>query len=112
MGKIKAAAEVTNLKTEDERARYVQIFLQEVLEQVNGGLEFTENIKAKILDLKFTSANTDLAITHGLGKIPIGYWIVGKSSASVNLYDGINEWTKNLIYLRSGATGTAKVIVF
>jgi hypothetical protein len=39
-------------------------------------------------------------IAHGLGRVPIGYWIVRKSR-DVDVYDGTTAWTSTYVYLHT-----------
>lgn len=112
MGKIIASPEIDNVPGAEAKIRYIQLFLNNVLEQINGNLEITENLKIKLQIVKFTSANVNKAIPHGLGVVPQGYIVCGKSAASVEVYDGTVVSTKNLIYLRSAAVGTANILFF
>lgn len=42
----------------------------------------------------------ETTIPHGLGKIPIGYWVVRKSR-DCDIYDGDSTWTAQNIYLHT-----------
>lgn len=63
----------------------------------------------------FTSngtADTEDAVTHTLGRIPLGYIVAGQDKAAI-LYDGLTAWTDTTIYLKSSATSVAwTVLVF
>ena len=60
----------------------------------------------------FTSngvADTEEAITHGLGRAPVGF-IIMNSSKGANLYDSGTTWTDTIIYLKSDTASTTFTI--
>lgn len=108
--KITAAADVSNVKGDDVQ-RFVSAFLTQTQDAINGNLTFSENIKAKVVSVNFTSANNQVQVSHGLGQTPTGYILVG-SSAAMSLYNGTSANTGELLYIRSSAVGSASVLVF
>ncbi len=55
------------------------------------------------------SADTEDAITHGLGAVPVGY-IVVKQDAASSVYDSGTAWTSTTIYLKQSGTGVATTL--
>lgn len=88
----------------------LEIMLKAIL---NRGINFNDNIDCRVID--FTSSGTPNAentIAHDLGKIPTGYFVVGKDKAG-DLYNGTTTWTATNIYLKNAvASVTAKIIIF
>lgn len=80
---------------------------------LDAGIIFTENVDLK--EVNFTSNATPDAedtISHGLGKVPNGYIVIGRNKAGV-LYNGTTAWTMTNIYLKSNvASTTYKIYVF
>jgi hypothetical protein len=60
------------------------------------------------LRFSFPSADVDVAVSHGLGRAPEGYIVVGRS-AGVTVYNGSASSSEDLLVLR--ATGAAEVDV-
>lgn len=112
MSLIQASSDIYNLPEGKELTRYIQLFLQNVSETVNGNLEFGINLKTKVVTVVFGQANVSVAVPHGLGKVPQGYILAGKSASGVNVFDGTGKNTVNLYYLQSSSAGTAKIIFF
>lgn len=55
--------------------------------------------------------DTEGAVSHGLGSVPIGYIVISKDKAG-HIYDGTTSWTSTNIYLRSDvASVTATVFL-
>ncbi len=110
--KLTLPRNVSNLNDTEQLGRYVQVAFDDIQTVVNGNIEFNQNIGAKQLACVFTSANSDAAFSHGLGRIPTGFFIVGIDTASI-IYNGAATNTVDLIYLRSNvANVNAKVMVY
>lgn len=45
-------------------------------------------------------ANTEFSITHGLGRIPIGF-LVMQTGVAAHIYKGTTAWTATTIYLKA-----------
>lgn len=110
MSKVQASVDLATLKPEDFQ-RYATMALEDIVRQVNGGLDFTSNFSGRLLSVTFSASATDTALAHGLGRVPTGY-IITSLSASMVVYSGSAAWTNSSIYLRASAAGTAGVLVF
>ena len=110
MSKIQASTGIAQVKPEEVQ-RFVDLFCQDVTRVVNGNLDFATNFNAKALSVNFSAANTDVAVAHGLGRVVVGYVQTG-ASAAMSLYDGSKASTSSTLYLRSSATGTARILVY
>lgn len=70
-----------------------------------------ENIMGEFQVISDTgAANTEFAVTHTLGSVPIGY-LVTKNSKAGTVYDGTSSWTSTTLYLRHEAAN-ANITVF
>jgi hypothetical protein len=110
MSKITASADLDKVKPE-EIPRYVSILASDIIAQVNGGLDFATNFNQKTVTATFSSANTDTAIQHNLGRVPVGYFSIGQTAALI-VYNGTSPSTSSVIYLRASAAGSATLIFF
>lgn len=97
-------------KTE-EQMRFISQNFDQIKSIVNNGLLLADNFDGKILNMTFSSANTDTSAAHGLGRVPQGYLVL-KRSASMIVYDGSTSWSSSSIFLKSSATGTISVLVY
>lgn len=111
MAKIPASNNLSNIKSVEDVVRYFSIFVGDVFDIVNGKIEFDSNIQSKTIDFNFTSANTNFAMIHGLGKIPKGYLLI-KSNVATSIYDGSIDATEKLIYLKSSQIATTRLLIF
>ena len=70
-------------------------------------------ISGKVVQtVTFTSADTEVSITHYLSRKPIGY-IVVNIDKDATIYDSGTAWTVDKIYLKSSADTTiASLIIF
>jgi hypothetical protein len=64
-----------------------------------------------VITVEFTAANTDVQVLHQLGKVPLGYHVVGRSGNFV-VYNGTVPSSESDITLRASGTGTATIFVF
>lgn len=71
-------------------------------------------LEASVLDgmtlVPATVNATDTRVYHGLGRVPLGYWIVRCASVGVTVADGLSPETadpQNYIILRCSAGTTA-----
>lgn len=110
MSLIKASANFEKVKDE-ELARFVEIYCDDVTAVVNGGLDFQTNFNAKIVSAVFSSANTTVGVSHGLGRVPSGYIVVGLSAA-MTVFNGSGSNTTSVIYLQASAAGSASLLIF
>lgn len=111
MGRVQSSTRVAGLNNINDLSKFVEICLDDIVNQLNGNVEFLKNMKLKTLSVAFTSANSDTTAIHGLGFVPNGYITYGLT-ASMTVYDGSAAWTSSTITLRSSAVGTARLMVF
>lgn len=109
--KITATPDISNLQTLDDTTRYVSQCLTQIVSVLNANVTFSDNFKATQISVNFTAANAEQAISHSLGKVPSGYFLVG-ASVALNLYNGTSDNTDSKIYIKSSAIGTAAIIIF
>lgn len=110
MSKCTASTDIDKVSDKDV-SRYTEIALEELQRIVNGDLEFGANIKANIVNVNFTSANTQQAIGHGLGKVPSGYLMIS-SNAATQVYNGESGSSSSTIYLKSTQPAVVGLMFF
>lgn len=112
MSRFTASSDVDRFPENPQEAfKYTTLALEQIGQLLNNGLSLSDNFDAKILTITFTAANTDLATVHGLGRVPTSYIQIGQTAA-MSIYDGASANTSSLIYLRSDAAGTVRLVVF
>lgn len=112
MAKLQQAADFNQLKTIEDVTRFVTRFCSEVKDQINGNLQFQENMRCNIIECSFPLANRGYPFSHGLGKIPKGYFIVQTQTATT-ISDSPAQNTDQVIYLgSSNPVPSVKVLVF
>ncbi len=91
--------------------RYLSIALTDIVNTINGNLEFDLNLRSKTLvGVVFDTADTETAVAHGMGRTPHGYFVVA-SDAATSLYNSTDSDSTNL-YLKSSAIATVTIIAF
>lgn len=108
--KIKTAVNLSNLTTLEEVNRYYPQSITSIVEAINGNLSFQDNLSTNIQSITFPSASTSVAVTHNLGKLPVGYVVIGKSG-NVQIWDGTPAADTQKIYLQASGAVTATVMV-
>jgi hypothetical protein len=76
---------------------------------INGNLGFgdgtnTDNISGVWKSVTITLADTDITVTHNLGRIPVGYLVMSKTQAC-DIYDGSVAPTTTQITLKGSVAG-------
>lgn len=110
MSSITASSDIDRVKPED-LPRWTSICLENIISTVNGKLDFQTNFNQKTVSVSFSAADTDTAVSHGLGRAVTGYILVG-ASAAMSLYDGSSGGTDQVLYLKSSATGSARILLY
>lgn len=110
MSQITASTKLEAVKPE-ELGRFSEIFAEDVVRVVNGQLDFATNFTAKTISVTFSTPSVDVSVSHGLGRVPIGYIIVSLSAPLV-VYTGIGAWSTGTITLRASAAGIATLLVY
>lgn len=110
MSKITSSTDFTTIKPED-LPKHLSFFADEVVNKVNGGLDFATNINCKLISITFSAGATNTSIAHGLNRLPVGYLVYGQT-ANITVYDGSTANTTTTLTLRSSAAGAVRLIVF
>lgn len=111
MSKLKATSAVHNVADLENLKRFVNTFMEDVFDVVNGKLEPGSNLWTDFVEVTFVAANTEAQVKHKLQKVPVAYILAG-SDAATQLYDGIGNWTKEAIYLKSTVATTVRIFLF
>ncbi len=111
MSKITASPDIDNVK-QPEQIKFIDIFLQDVVDTVNGKLDFASNLNAKEITVNFTVANTDVSTSHSLGRVPTRYLVTSATTALSAVYNGTIANTSSTITLRSSAIGIATLLIY
>ena len=94
--------------------------VQAVIQKVNGFVSsgdgthasWAGNIDAQWMDVYIKTADTEVEIPHGLGRIPKGYLVKKRTKACV-IYDSRDgSWTDSVFYLKSSVSDvTVRILV-
>ena len=121
MGRVDASANIIAvldkldkenfISTLKDYARYVDLCLTDIVRQINGSIDVQENLRISLQTVEFDSSDADKVVAHGLGRVPGGYIVSGRS-VDLTIYDGGGLTDTTNISLRSSAVGTAKILFF
>lgn len=109
--KITANRDIASVGEISQVARFTTLFIENATNVINGNIEFGDNIKSQKVSVVFSTANVEVQVSHGLGRVAQGYFLVG-STVAMSLYDGTTSNTAVNLYLKSSVAGTAQVMVF
>jgi hypothetical protein len=101
----------SNIEQTGDMARFLTISGGELFDTINGNLEFGQNIRTSLVTVNFTAANTQVQVTHGLGRVPQGYFFAG-GNAAATIYDGTITNTDTFLYVKSSAIANVRILVF
>jgi len=112
---------LTFRKPLDEQADELNFLLDRIILNLTGRVSFadgeiSDGEDGENLDCQFRlitdsgAANVEFAVTHTLGRIPVGYTVIKNDSNGV-IYDGTSTWTTTTIYLRSSAANASMTIM-
>lgn len=96
---------------DDQLTKWLTIFGKDVVSTVNGNLDFLKNFKCRVVQVNFSAANVQQAITHGLGFVPIGCVQIKQSTAG-HVIEGDTPWTKGVIYVKRNTVGACTLLIF
>ncbi len=85
--------------------------LRQIEAILDRGILFADNVDS--VEVSFTSnasPNTEDTTAHGLGKIPIGYWVIRRDKAGI-LYDSGTDFDATNIYTKCDVASTAFTII-
>lgn len=114
MSRIKTYSNMSNLTELSDFQRFTSNLFDNIIEQVNGKLDFQENIRSSTLQtITFASSSDIKTITHSLGFVPRGTLVI-KQTAAASIYAPQGdqyEWTRTTIYLQSSAAVTVSLYI-
>lgn len=116
------AEAITVTKEADFKEREEDLQIQKIIDAFQGRLTFldtsqtaadgrhSENLDGLFEVISDTgSADTEFAVTHGLGRIPVGFIIMNSSKGGFT-YDSGTAWTATTIYLKNTSANNAITI--
>lgn len=95
----------------EELPRFLAMFTLSVKNILNNGALFADNFNCKIQSVTFSAANTEVNVTHNLGRKPSGYLVLTRSANAV-IYDGTTENSDSSLFLRASAAVTCSIMIF
>lgn len=109
--KLNKPTDFTNIEEPEKMKSFLTQFAQEIASLVNGNLTLVDNVSPNLVDAVFPTANAEVSLSHGLGKVPRGYLVASLDAAAI-IYNGLTANTGDRLYLRASAPVTAKIWVF
>jgi hypothetical protein len=111
MAVVKAPNSFQGVKSLEDLARFLTNFTRALLQQVNGNLNFVQNISAYgPVSVVFATANSDVVVPHTLNRSPGGFIVINASKA-MRVFQGNGTWTNTQIFLQSDTIATATIYV-
>lgn len=97
--------------------RLIEI-LRKTAQIFDGRIRLGDGTNKENLDIEFKeetspeTPDTEFPVSHGLDRVPAGYFVVKRSGAAL-VYDGGTVWTSTSIYLKCNQASIAlRLIVF
>lgn len=110
MARIKQIQDLSQIKDTDQFMKYSSQIHGDVVDQMNGKLEFDKNLATQTVTVTFPAANKQVAVTHNLGKKSVNYMTANSSSAA-HIFNGPSSNTDNVLYLQASAAGTFTLVL-
>lgn len=111
MSKVRALSDLGKITDPMQFIRMGAIAIRDIVDVVNGKVEFDVNIACVTVEATFTTANQEVLIPHALGRVPKGYEIT-KTTAATILYDGTRDPGTQNITLRASLPATVQIRLF
>ena len=85
----------------------------ELADTLNGGLKFSDNFNQETITVSDTgTADVEIAVTHTLKRIPVGFILINRNKAA-SVYSSGTAWTATTIYLKANlANCNITIMVF
>lgn len=108
--KINGPTDVSNVGTWEELRRFAGSAIRDIITVINGGVDLVDNCATRSLTVTFTAAGS-VTVDHGLGRVPRGYVIVGRTT-NIQVFDGVTLSTDKLLSLQTSGAGVVRILVF
>lgn len=109
MAQVVAKTNVSNCESWQELMRYTSIALTELRTQVNGNLNFSDNMFFRVVDVTFATASGETIVQHTLGRAPI-IWLAGNISTDATVWQNA-EPTSTQLNLSASLACSAKILL-
>lgn len=91
------------IKRPEDIIRGLGQFSKNVVALFKNGIRFDDNFDSCSHNVSDTgSADTEFNFSHGLGRVPVGFFVTKIDKGGV-IYDGGTTWTNTTIYLKCSA---------
>jgi hypothetical protein len=102
--------DVSSVESWEDLRRWSAQMFKDIGSAINGQIAFGENIQSTRASATFTAANTEVRVSHSLGRVPSGY-IVISSSANISVFNGGSANTETDLYVQASGAGTVTLLV-
>lgn len=109
--KLNLPLDLSGVKTQTDLQNFISQMLKTIVDAINGNLAFGDNVFVSKVSATFASANTQVQVSHGLGVVPKGYIVAGRT-ANFTVFNGTSTNTSSNIFLQASGAGTATLLVF
>jgi len=111
---------LTDGKLTNQQAVNVSESIRGLIRAFNGGISFGDgsnsslsgNIDGQTKEVYFATANTDVEVPHGLGRVPIGIIVLDVNvDGAVIRGNTRGDWNRERLFLRSSQAATTALLV-
>jgi hypothetical protein len=111
---------VSEGKLTDFQASYLTDSIRGLIRAFNGGISLGDgsqsslsgNIDGHTKEVYFPTANTDVEVPHGLGRVPIGILTLDVNmDGAVVRGNQRGDWNANRLFLRCSVSGTTALLI-
>ena len=108
MARLKVIPDVSQSPSWVELMRFSSMLFQQIVEQINGNLQFGQNIRsAGPYQVEFANGTDPVAVAHNFGAVPSGFLVINLDAGIVVYKPSGLEWTRSQIWLRATSAGSA-----
>jgi len=99
-----------SISSQEDQLRTIDKDLINLFTAMQKRLTLKDNLAGETVSVADTgSANTEFTVSHSLGSVPAGFFLINIDSAGV-VYDSGTAWTSSAVYLKCSAANAAVTV--
>lgn len=110
MANIVPQYDLGSIKDNDAFMRFCSIVVKQILDSVNGKLDFG-NLRTQLVPVHFPNSGVNVKVSHNLNKVGVNFILVN-SNLPVNVARGGGPVTNDFLWLQSSGSADTTMLLF